>query len=52
MYNMIDGVVDRAGWIAKCLVCGASTVRHGSWRQVYADWMARRCPQTYVEEAP
>lgn len=51
VYDMIDGVVDRAGWLAKCLVCGASTVRHGSWRKAYADWLNRRCPQTYIEEA-
>lgn len=51
VYEMQNGVVDRAGWVAKCALCGASTVQHGKWKIAYADWMARRCPRTFVEDA-
>jgi hypothetical protein len=44
------GVLLCAGWVAKCSICGASTLRRAKWRTAWADWLARRCPLTIQDK--
>ncbi|MFO0448356.1 MAG: hypothetical protein ACK52I_06775 [Pseudomonadota bacterium] len=48
-YDLTDGIVARAAWMAICDVCGAATVSHTRWRTARKDWLDRRCPWTYRE---